>query len=248
MKKKLAVLVFALLFLSGLVMAYGQLSRERPQPPGQSFAISEHGTLLELFDGSGKSRFGKIVGDGFEVRYKTPGQTVAASAIGSKRRGLQGAQVELNGQSATASAMTEDQTLEITSYFILDDNAKELTIGRKFRNVSLKPLTLEMVRAHVDQKLAVGGQPGSSKPDDVAQLPIKGSIYGPGSDCQGPMRKCSPEPCPGRTCASLFPGKSGVILEWKQRITLAPEQQKAPAGSTLLPANEAFIVIHMSLK
>lgn len=252
MKEKQAALVVVLLFLGGLGMAFGSLSRERAQPPGQSFAISEYGTLLDVFDANGKSRFGKIVGDGFDVSYKIRRKTAAASALGTTTSGLQRGSVESDGQSATSIVVTRDNALEITSYFILDENAKELIIARQFRNLSRKPMTLQVVWAHVGSNLATGSPPESSS--------IRGSIYGPGSDCQMnhpagrdcPMCKCPPGPCPGRTCPPLpLPGEKGdIILAWKQGIKLGPRQQRAHAGAAALPLpeNEAFIVIHVSLK
>src|SRR5437773_5702436 len=133
MKMKLAALVLALLFLSELVMAYGPLSRERPQPPGQSFAISEHGTLLDVFDANGKSRFGPIVSDGFDVSYKTQSRSVSASAIGTNINGLQFELGKSNGEPATAIVETSDKALEITSHFMLDESGKTVIIERRFR-------------------------------------------------------------------------------------------------------------------
>jgi hypothetical protein len=250
----------ALLFLIGLGMVHGSLSREGAQLPGQSFAISEHGTLLDLFEANGKSRFDKPVNEGFEVQYEIATKTVSASAIGTETKGLQAnpGKPKLNGQSATAIVKTEDGALEITSYFILDEKAKELIIGRKFRNISTNPILLQTVRDHVAPTVVTGGQPQ-----------VTAGLLFPGKDCsvgQAPGKvicshcKCGPSgPCTtGIICppfnnfvpAQWLEGKGDVVLQWPDGVKLAPLQQKSGTGAAAgpLPGNEAFIVAHVSLK
>src|ERR1700686_1496379 len=142
MKKKQAALVLALLLLSALAMTYGPLFRKRAQRSGQSLSISEQGTLRDLFDANGKSRFGPIVSDGFDVSYRTQSRSVSASAIGTNINGLQFEFGKPNGDPARAIVETSDKALEITSHFMLDESGKTLIIERRFRNVSKNKITL----------------------------------------------------------------------------------------------------------
>jgi hypothetical protein len=266
MRREQAVLVLALLFLGEFVMAYTSLSGEQAQTSSQRFAISEHGTLLEVFDANGKSRFGKIVGDGFDVRYEIRGKTMAASAIGTKIAGLQRGQVKLDGQSATAIVKTSDSALEITSYFVLDESATRLIIGRRFRNVSSNPIFLQMVRDYVAPTLVVAGQPRSNHSVDFVQLALgrirAGRTGGLPADCY-PIGECvppPPPPCLQITCplqdkfapAHLLTGLKGrpneIALRWQDRVALEPmPPMSGRCGATPLPPNESFILVHISL-
>jgi hypothetical protein len=166
---------------------------------------------------------------------------------------------KLNGQSATAIVKTEDQALEITSYFILDENAKELIIGRKFRNVSTSPIVLQTVEDHVVPTVVMGGQPRVTA---GLLLPVKDCSVGLSSGRSGcRFCKCSPPPpCPppGIFCptqnnfvpAQCLEGKSDVVLQWQGGVKLAPSQQKSGTGAATRPLseNEVFIVVHMGLK
>src|SRR5262249_23981765 len=229
--------VVALLFLTASLTAQQPLSREGSQSSGQSFAISEQGTLLELFDANGKSCFDKISADGFAVSYEVRGKTMAVSAIGTKSKGLQVGKLEMNGLSATATVMTKENRLEVTSNFLLDKNRQELIIERRIRNVSQDSLSLKTVRNYIASVLVSGGDSGG----------IRAGIYGPGSDCGG-SGECTPPPCPARGCLPLIRGETNFILEWKEGIRLAAAAQRSHAGATRLQENEALIVIHVSLK
>ena len=258
MKRKLAALVVALLFLSGLVMANGPLSRKQARPSGQSFAISEYGTLLEVFDANGKSRFGKLGGDGFQLSYQAHGKAASVSAVGAKdSKGLQAGQVKADGQSATVTVTTGDKALEISNYFILDEKAKMLIIGRKFRNISAGTVSLLMMREYVDAKLVVGGQPQSTQPN-LVQLAL-GRIKAGNrvADCQ--PGDCPPGPplciqvvCRGLnnyTPPQLITGAGGrpneITLQWKDSTTLVSQ---SPGGADTRPTNEVLLIIQVAIQ
>ena len=241
MKSKVVELVLVLLFLSAFVTGQAPLAREEAQSFRQSFAISEQGTLLELFDTNGKSKFGKISHDGFDLTYETTGKKMAVSAIGTQSKGLQAGEVKSDGASAAVSVKTKDEALEITSYFTFDEKANELIIGRKIRNLSQQPVTLLKVRDYVASTLTGGKVAGN------INLPKSDT-----TDCypNGVLRKCVPPPCPGRTCPSEIKATNYLALEWKEIVKLAPLLQ-ALHGNTIgleLPENEAYIIVHVRLK
>ena len=262
MKSKLAALALAMLFLSGLVLAWGWSSRERVQPADQSFTISEHGTLLEVFDANGKSRFGKLARDGFSVTYEIQGKqvkNVTAFAIGTKQTGLQAGQVKQDGQSASVTVTSSDKALEIISYFILDESAKQMIIGRVFRNVSDKPIILKTVQDTVDPTLVVGGGSPSRKSDDLVRTvlaTVKAGFLGPLLECGGggpprcpfpPLCDCDPPPLcypPTVRCQGLnnfiglnllggsrssLAANAEVVLEMQGSVRLAPFNQTSGA-------------------
>jgi hypothetical protein len=199
MKKKLTLLILALLFLSGFVMAYRPLPRKRTRPAGQSLAISNYGTLLGVFDANGKSRFGQLKSGGFQIRYKYHRRTVSLSAIGAEDvKRLQRGKPNIEGHSATITVTTADKALEIASHFVVDETAKTITIVRSFRNISTDPISLQMMTEYVDQKLFVGGQPKLKDPN-LVQLAL-GQIKAaqtPDVECQTSICVDHPRPpCP----------------------------------------------------
>lgn len=164
MNSKPIATLLALLFGTVLMITGGSLSYGQSQLPSQSFAVSKYGTLLEIFDANGKSRFGKLTNNGFQVSYRSKGKTKSISAVGEKTAaGLVEGEVKVDGQSATVTATTSDHALEITTYFILDEKTKKLIIQRKFRNISAGSLSLNKVREFVDVALVITGETGSTQ-------------------------------------------------------------------------------------
>lgn len=245
MKKKQAALVLGLLFLSGLGMVCGSLSCGRVQPQGQSFVISEYGTLLEVFDANGKSRFGKLAADGFQISYQAHGNNASVSAIGAKgAQGLVGGQPHYDRQSATVTVTTVDKALEITSNFVLNEEAKTLTIVRRLRNISADTINLQIMSEYVDQKLVAEGQPLVKQPSMV-QLALGRIRAGQGPDIDCTTRFCvpppPPPPCENPPCpnvnkyvaAQLITEATGrgdqITLRWKDGTTLGSQGPGSPS-------------------
>jgi hypothetical protein len=115
---------------------------------GPRLIISNYGTLLDVVDAKGKSRFGKLERDGFRVSYKTKNESAkAVYAIGStSAKGLVPGEVRYHGRSARVTVMSEDKKLTMMSYFTLDENARTLFIRRTIRNTSCEPVLLESTR------------------------------------------------------------------------------------------------------
>lgn len=160
MKSKLIAVFLALFFGSVLTTGAGALRRELSYQPSPSLAINKYGTLSEIFDADGKSRFGKLKNNGFEVSYRSKGKTRLISAVGNKKTtGLVQGEVKTDGQVAVVTTTTSDRALEITSYFILDEEKKTLIIRRNFKNISTRPVVLRDMREYADPALITGGQP-----------------------------------------------------------------------------------------
>ena len=77
--KRIFVALTLVVFSGSLLLASGQ-STSRSQ---QRLIISQYGTLLDILDENGKSRFGKLKGDGFAITYKVKDKEVTASARGA---------------------------------------------------------------------------------------------------------------------------------------------------------------------
>src|SRR5262245_52316541 len=104
------------LFITGLI--FGSVSFTRAQP-SQTLSLSKYGTLSEIFEAKGQSRFGKINGDGYQITYQIKGKTVTASAVGDEATGLVAGGIKTAGDTATVITTTSDKALEITTYFRL---------------------------------------------------------------------------------------------------------------------------------
>jgi len=209
--------------------------------------VSKYGTLLELFDANGKSRFGKLAGNGFEVRYESKGRTTSASAIGDENvTGLLPGQVKADEQSAAVTATTTDHAVEITTYFILDEKTKRLLIHRKFRNISGGPLTFKTMREFLDPALVISGETGSThsevltgqkqslSAEKLAALATNRlRASSPIDDCWAPDCPKGPPPCPIPCPTRLVANRAELItrtnpvgggpdkiwLQWSSPIT-----------------------------
>lgn len=193
------IATFLALFLGTVLMITGEsLSRAQSQPAYQSFAVSKYGTLLEVFDENGKSRFGKLANNGFELSYEFNGKTISVSAVGdAKVIGLLPGQVKLNGRSATVAATTSDKALEITTHFSLVEKTGKLIFWRQFKNLSAGPLTLKTMREIVDPLLVSTDQERNLSEQELAKL-IKGRFQTalPTDDCRAGDCPKPPPPCP----------------------------------------------------
>lgn len=195
---KLITTFLALFFGTVLIITGESPSRAQSQPAYQSFAVSQYGTLLEVFDENGKSRFGKLANNGFELSYEFKGKTISVSAVGDgKAIGLLPGQVKLDGHSATVSATTSEKALEITSYFNLDEKTGKLIVRRKFKNLSAGPLTLKTLREIVDPLLVITDQQQSLSDQELAKL-VKDRFQAalPIDDCRTADCPKGPPPCP----------------------------------------------------
>lgn len=272
MKSKLIAVFLALSFGSVLTTGAGTLRHEPPYQAPQSLAISKHGTLSEIFDANGKSRFGKLTNNGFEVRYRSKGKSTLSSAVGDeKMTRLTEGDVKVDGQVAVVTTTTSDRALEITSYFILDEKRKTLIIRRNFKNISTGPVVLRDTREYVDPALMTGGQSESSQPYRISakkrlQLTSRsfkwvssqtsGGIYDCKiGDCPPPPPPCPtncPEPCPTcplplfrpRLMIATHPltGSLNKVTLKWNLVTLEPSSSRGTANNEI--STMVFIKLH----
>ena len=178
MKHKLIATWIALFFTTALIIT-GANAQQKPQ----SLAVSKYGTLLDIFDANGKSRFGKLAGNGFEISYVSKGKLISASTLATK--GLLPGKVRTDGQSATVVTTTTDHALEITTTFVLDEKSNQLIIQRKLRNISGGPLTVKTLREFVEPAFV-----------DTAKVADRLTASLPTDDCQAADCPKGPPPCP----------------------------------------------------
>ncbi|HSE18702.1 MAG TPA: hypothetical protein VLB46_16720 [Pyrinomonadaceae bacterium] len=181
MKRKLIATSIAVFFATALIITGESLSHA--QQNTQSFAVSKYGTLLDVFDANGKSRFGKLAGNGFEISYVSKGKLISVSSENAK--GLLPGEVRTEGQSATVIATTSDHALEITTNFVLDEKSNQLIIQRKLRNISGGPLTVKAMREFVEPAFV-----------DTAKAADRLTANLPTDDCQAADCPKGPPPCP----------------------------------------------------
>jgi hypothetical protein len=145
--KRILIALTLVLFSGSLLLATGQ-SRTGSR---QRLIISQYGTLLDILDAKGKSRYGKLKSDGFAITYKVNGKEGQVAARGvTDAEGLVPGKINYYGRTATVSVMTEDKMLQITSYFILNEIRNTLTILRRITNKSGMPLQLTSTRHYLD--------------------------------------------------------------------------------------------------
>lgn len=257
MKVRLIAIIVALLVVSGLLMETRSLANLQSQQARQTFTVSKQGTLLEL-DTDNTSRAKRVDGDGFKLNYKTRGKMKSASAKGVEIKGLRTLTepAKLEGNTATATVQTPDKALEIKSTFTFDANAGELTIKRKFRNISKRSVTLHMVRNYLDSTLIPGGQLYKSGRHVLESFRITAGLSVLPSDCDEyecpippPPPTCppscvplpGPNPLPFYSRAQFYSSTKLFTLSWSKPITLKPEQGLQLAG-------EAFIIIRIVIR
>jgi len=249
MRLKLTALFIALLVCCGLLIGDGSLANQQTQRASQRFTISKYGTLLE-FDADGTGITKKVIGDGFELGYKSPGKTRTVFAIESEAKGLQTSseQAKYEPDTATAIVQTADKLLKITSYLVLDDKAGELIIKRRFQNISDYPVTLQTVRNHIDPEVMTRvKQPGRLFSDYLGL--ITAGYFSDPYDCdigECPVQPICPAcplpplpPLPSRYLknfrAWMYPSEREIVLGWTEQITLKPK-------------DSASIVIRLTIK
>jgi len=271
MKSKLIVIVLTL-FVGSVLVTTGSSASKSTVPAAQVFAISKNGTLLEVFDSNGKNRFGRLVRDGFQVTYESPGKRTTVSALGAEEaKGLQSGQVKVDEKSATVTVMTSDQALEITSYFTLDEKENRLIILRRFRNVSPRTVTVRMMRDYIDPALLISvgtAEYPLNKITDPARLAalVKSKIEA-GRSCKPLELRSKPKAppiclvihCPN--ARALEPAHLGavcdedlarmkIILEWRDIIRLAAPSGLQPGSAATRGSlkNETDLLVYVNLK
>jgi hypothetical protein len=236
MKSKLIALALVL-FFGNVLVASAQMASRR-QVTGSRLIISRYGTLLDVVDAKGKSRFGKLKRDGFRVSYKT--KTEAAKtlyAIGAtSAKGLVPGEVRYHAGSARVTVMSEDKKLAIMSYFALDEKATTLFIRRTIRNISCEPVLIEATRFSYERSFfpTSGGVPMLEDRIDAWDIDI----------C--PVGACDSEiPCPTNSCV-LMPtfDEDAVVIDGG-----VVELTECPCGSPdTKPANEKSVSVKIVFK
>ena len=171
MKRILIALV--LMLLSGnLLLTKGQ-SSSQPGSSGSRLIISEYGTLLDVLDADGKSRFGSLQHAGFRLSYKLNGKkTKTVWASGADSAGLRPGKIRVDKNTTSVTVTINDGALEITSEFTLDEGTNQLIIRRTLKNTSVKELGVQQTE-YLDSKLM--GSPGSTPLRTYALQRIKAS-------------------------------------------------------------------------
>lgn len=151
MKRSLFSLALVL-FSGSVLLASAQLS------PVQSTAstrlvVSEYGTLLDVPNAADRRSVGALTADGFEVSYRFRGQTKIVWARGTTNgSGLRRGQVNVHGNSTTVTVTTDDNALEISTRFTLNERTRMLIISRGVKNLSSQTLSM-VIKQYLDPKL-----------------------------------------------------------------------------------------------
>jgi hypothetical protein len=223
--------------VAGLVMTGGSVSHAQPPVPAKNLAVSKYGTLLEIFDAKGKSRFGKLTGHGFQLSYEFQGKTKTVSAVGNaKAMGLVAGEVKTDGKSTIVTNTTSDRALEITTYFFVNKKTNRLSIQRKFRNISKKPVVVKSMLEYVDPALVAGAgqnlkETGKELVGELRNAVSAAMVTG---DCQ-PECPDDPPPCPIQC-----PNKIKFDLS---RMTIRTNPVIDRPASLILPADAAALTM-----
>jgi len=238
MKSNLIKGLLVSLFTIGLIFTGTSFTCAQPS---QSLSVSKYGTLLEIFDANGKSQFGKLNGDGFQITYQFNGKTISASAIGEEATGLVTGSIKTVGQTATAVTTTNDHVLEITTYLRLNEKTKKLIIQRNFKNLSKEPVVVLTLQEYVSPVLVMSNQLSSEPVSDKLVGLIKNQLAATinlgdckPAECPKTPPAC-PIPCPLKLLydvsrVTIRPGLSGdkpetVILPWNGSISMNPSSK-----------------------
>jgi hypothetical protein len=220
--KRILITVVLMLFSGGLLLTNGQ----SPSQPGSSSSrliISEYGTLLDVLDADGKSRFGALKHAGFRSSYKLSGnKTKIVSAIGADSAGLRPGQIHVDGNSTSVTVTTDDGALEITSEFTIDDQTNQLIIRRTIKNTSNKKLDLQQTE-YLDSKLM--GTSGSTSLKRRASRRVKGSGCNDEHGERPPSAPCLILVCKEVHWPGLSTSGKRVSLNWKCRKTVDPGKE-----------------------
>lgn len=220
MKTKFIAMVLTLLSASGTLTIGKPLPAKQSHPRLQSFAISQYGTLLQVFNSKGESRFGMLDLDGYSVSYKFRGQdkTRTVSALGETAViGLQPGRVTVDGQSASVTVTTDDYALEITNSFTLNLERDRLTIRRSVKNMSGKSLTLMRTEQYLEPKL-LGVQ------STLGSEPIKEAVLRQRTIANGCTDQAADSPPHNPPCYTVVCSQNNI-----SSALLVIEKQKPPS-------------------
>jgi hypothetical protein len=230
MNKRIMMLFVVL--IAGVMIGGGSLSRGQPK---QKLSVSKHGTLLEIFDGNGKSRLGKFRGEGFQLSYEFQGKTTSVSALGDEVVGLGVRDVKTDRQSTTVTTTTSDHALEITTYFFVNEKTDKLIIQRKFKNISKEPVVVKTMLEYVDPAFVIGAgrnlKESGEKLLAVMRNEMRSSMM---------LGDCIPE-CPDEPPPCPLPCPINVKLN-VDRMTMRLNPASDRPETLILPADGAITV------
>jgi hypothetical protein len=246
---KIKLITRFLMFSITLLLFIGaSFTHAQPNLSSQGLRVSKYGTLLEIFDANGQSRFGKLSGDGFQISYQFKGKTVSASAVGEDGTELVAGTVNTGEQTATAITTTSDQALEITTYFRLNEKTKKLIIQRNFKNISKEHVVVLSVQEYLSPALVITGQLSSEPVSDKLVGLIKGQLAPTINlgDCKPGECPKTPPPCPipcptkieydvAQMTIRTNPADNKpetIILPWNGNISMGPAVRGTKAPQT----------------
>jgi hypothetical protein len=234
MKNKRVTKFIALIVGVGLIIGVGSVSRARPSLPAPSLSVSKYGTLLEIVDANGKSRFGKLNGEGFQLSYEFQGKTLSASAIGDAEAvGLVAGDVKTDGPSTTVISETSDHVLEITTYFSVNKKNNKLIIQRKVRNISKEPVVVKAMSEYVDPAFVIGVQNDFRETGEKAIAVLRGKL-----DVAMIIGDCLPGECPEDPPPCPLPCGARIKFDLA-RMTIRTDPKSNRPDSLILPAASA---------
>ena len=236
MKSKLIALALALISVIGSLAVTTSSTGARTIPLDQSFDISQNGTLVKIFREDGNSRFGDLNLNGFELRYKLNGSVKTIRANGeSDRTGILPGHPNLDGRSANITVKTDDEALEITNHFILDRQAKKLTIHFSVRNAPGKTARILSATQYLDPRLIGAMAVGSATPlRRQARAGIRATTY---ASSQFLVRPPVDPPCLNVVCLANHPAQpmlaaipsagasvqNRISLHWNRSTLIGPQ-------------------------
>jgi len=259
MKNRRVTKFIALIVGVGLITGVGSVSRAGTSLPAPSLTVSKYGTLLEILDANGKSRFGKLTGEGFQLSYEFKGKTISVGAVGDAEAvGLTAGDVKTTeGKSTIVTTTTSDHALEITTYFFVNKQTNRLSIQRQLKNISKEPVVVKTLLEYVDPALVIGTGQKLKNIDEKSVAVLREklglAIVPLGADCQP---DCPPDPPACPECPA--PTKIKFDLA-RMTVRANPEGDRSvslilPADTTALtlePAgninDQAFAAIHMGI-
>jgi hypothetical protein len=150
MKRNLIAL--ALLVLSGSALFASAPVELRPDDP--RLVVSRYGTLLKVLNADGSSRFDDLKLDGFWLKYQVDGTENTVWANGeTDHSGLRPVQFDVVQGSVSVTVKTDDDALEITSRFTLNEQGGRLIISRSLKTSPGRHLNLLETKQYLDPKL-----------------------------------------------------------------------------------------------
>jgi hypothetical protein len=222
------------IFLGGLTLAGGSVSRGQTARRVERLSVSKYGTLLEISDANGKSRFGKLAGEGFQISYEVNGKTTSVSAVGDwEQVNLTVGDVKTGREATTVTTKSSDQALEITTYYFVNKKMNRLIIQRKFKNISNEPVVVKAMSEYIDPALVSGVQRDLKEMGDKLLAVLKSKLKAAvGGDCEPGECPEDPPPCP-LPC--------GMRIKFDvDRMSIRPNPTGDGRASLVLPADSAM--------